>query len=134
MKNFKKSIFLLFIFSIFFASCSLQTGKSQPIYEDWKIKFGDNKSYSAVNYDDSSWEKTNANGVFKLQNDQHYFWLRKKVSIPAAFQNTNIWIGFEKTNSAIEVYADGTLVGTRGSFPPNVSVKIEQNTDILIPS
>ena len=134
MKNFKKSIFSLCIFTILFASCSLQTGKSQQIYEDWKIKFGDNKSYSAVNYDDSSWEKTNANEVFKLQNDQHYFWLRKKVSIPAAFQNTNIWIGFEKTNSAIEVYADGTLVGTRGSFPPNVSVKIEQNTDILIPS
>ncbi len=134
MKSFKKSIFLLFIFTILFTSCSLQSGRSQPVYEDWKIKFGDNKSYAAAYFDDSSWQTSNASGLIKLQKDQHYFWLRKTVNVPASFLTSNIWIGFQKTNCAIEVYANGTYIGTRGSFPPNVSVKIEQNTDVLIPS
>ena len=134
MKTLKKSIFSLFVLTILFTSCSMKMGKSQPIYEDWKIKFGDNKSYAAADFDDSSWQTSNASGLIAMQNNQHYFWLRKKVNIPAAFQTSNIWLGFQKTNCAIEVYADGAYVGARGSFPPNVSVKIEQNTDVLIPS
>ena len=133
MKTLKKSIFSLFVLTILFTSCSVKMGKSQPIYEDWKIKFGDNKSYAAADLDYSSWQTSNASGLIAMQNNQHYFWLRKKVNIPAAFQTSNIWLGFQKTNCAIEVYADGAYVGARGSFPPNVSVKIEQNTDVLIP-
>ena len=134
MKSLQRSIFSLFIFTILFASCSLQSGRSQPVYEDWKIKFDDNKSYAAAYFDDSSWQTSNASGLIKLQKDQHYFWLRKTVNVPASFLTSNVWIGFQKTNCAIEVYANGTYIGTRGSFPPNVSVKIEQNTDVLIPS
>ena len=134
MKSLQRSIFSLFIFTILFASCSLQSGRSQPVYEDWKIKFDDNKSYAAAYFDDSSWQTSNASGLIKLQKDQHYFWLRKSINVPASFLTSNVWIGFQKTNCAIEVYANGTYIGTRGSFPPNVSVKIEQNTDVLIPS
>ena len=55
MKIFKKIVFLLFISQVLFTSCSLKQGKSKPIYDDWKIKFGDNQNYSAPDYDDSTW-------------------------------------------------------------------------------
>ena len=134
MKNFKKTILLFLISLILFTSCSLKTGISEPVYEDWKIQFGDNQSYSARGYKDSSWKTINADKIITVQNGEHYFWLRKTINIPASLQNSNICIGFQKTNCAIQVFADGVFVGEKGHFPPNLNVKIEQNTDILIPS
>ena len=134
MKNYKKTIFSLLLVFTFLTSCSLKSGTSHPVHENWKIKFGDNQSYSAPDYNDSSWESINTNKSIPVSKDQHYFWLRKTLTIPANMKNTNIWIGFQKTNSTIQVYADGVYVGSRGHFPPNLNVKIEQNTDVLIPA
>ena len=134
MKIYKKTIFLLLVILFAFTSCSFKTGISQPIYENWKINFGDNQNYSAPTFNDNGWETINTNKTIPLKNDQHYFWLRKNVTVPANLKNSIIYIGFQKTNCAIQVYADGVYVGSRGSFPPNLNVKIEQNTDVLIPS
>ena len=137
MKIFKKTIYysiILFTFLSIFTSCSLKTGKTEPIYENWKIKFGDNQTYAAPDFNDSSWENINTNSLISVQNGNHYFWLRKTIKIPDSLKNSNVWIGFQKTNSAIQVYANGVYVGSRGNFPPNLSVKIEQNTDVLIPT
>ena len=134
MKFFKKTLFPLLTSLILFTSCSLKMGKTQPVYENWKIKFGDNMSYAKPDFDDSSWENSNASGIIMLKNDQHYFWLRKTLTIPAEFSDSEIWIGFQKVNAAIQVYANGVYVGQRGHFPPNVNVKIEQNTDVFIPA
>ena len=134
MTFFKKTLFPLLTSLILFTSCSLKMGKTQPVYENWKIKFGDNMSYAKPDFDDSSWENSNASGIIMLKNDQHYFWLRKTLTIPAEFSDSEIWIGFQKVNAAIQVYANGVYVGQRGHFPPNVNVKIEQNTDVFIPA
>lgn len=134
MRNFKKNFFLLFTTLILFTSCSLKSGISKPIYDDWKLKFGDDLKYAAPDFNDSNWDNISAAELITVKKNQHYFWLRKTVTIPTAFNNTNIWIGFQKTNCAIQVFADGIFVGEKGHFPPNLNVKIEQNTDILIPS
>ena len=73
MKNFKKTILLFLISLILFTSCSLKTGISEPVYEDWKIQFGDNQSYSARGYKDSSWKTINADKIITVQNGEHYF-------------------------------------------------------------
>lgn len=134
MRFCKKTIFLLLTLLILFTSCSMETGISEPVYEDWKIKFGDDMNYAAPAFNDSSWDSINPGVTIPVQADKHYFWLRKTITIPASMKNTNIWIGFQKTNCTIQVYADGIYVGSRGHFPPNLNVKIEQNTDVLIPS
>ena len=133
MKKITKSIFLLLTTLIIFTSCSFSNRITEPVYENWKIKFSDDKSYSTPGYNDSSWETINTGKTIEVKNNQHYFWLRKTVNVPASLKNTNIWLGFQKTNCAIEVYANGIYVGSRGHFPPDVCIKIEQNTDILIP-
>ncbi len=134
MKFLKKTLFLFLIGLILFSSCSLKTGISEPVYEDWKIQFGDNQSYSARGYKDSTWNTISTNKIINMQNGEHYLWLRKTITIPASLQNSNIFIGFQKTNCAIQVFADGVFVGARGNFPPDLNVKIEQNTDVLIPA
>ncbi len=134
MNFLKKTVLFLFASLILFTSCSFNSGKTQPIYDDWKIKYGDVQSYSNPDYDDSTWNTIGTGKTIILEKDQHYFWLRKNVVIPANLRDSNIWIGFQKTNSAIQVYANGVYVGSRGTFPPNINIKIEQNTDILIPA
>ena len=119
---------------ILFTSCSFKDRTSIPVYENWKINFSDDKSFSSPDYNDSSWQSINADQLITLKNGNHYFWLRKTVTVPASLKNTYIWLGFQKTNSAVEVFANGVYVGERGNFPPNLNVKIEQNTDVLIPS
>ncbi len=137
MKIFKKNVisrFIILAFLVLFTSCSFKGRVSEPVYENWKIKYGDSQSYASPDYNDSSWNKVSLNKKVPVENDNHYFWLRKTITVPSSLKNSNVWIGFEKTNSAIQVYANGVYVGSRGNFPPNVSIKIEQNTDVLIPS
>ena len=139
MKKLYKTFYFLFTLSfialsITFTSCSFKDRLSEPVYENWKIKFGDSQSYSEPDFNDTSWESIGTGKTITVQNDNHYFWLRKKVTVPASLKNSNVWLGFQKTNCAIQVYADGVYVGSRGNFPPNLNVKIEQNTDVLIPS
>ena len=134
MKKSQKSIFFLFAVLILFTSCSFKDKISEPVYDNWKIKFSDNPAFATPDFNDSSWDIINAGKLITVQNDNHCFWLRKTVNVPSSLKNTNIWIGFQKTNCAIQVYANGVYVGSRGNFPPNLCVKIEQNTDVLIPS
>lgn len=137
MKFHKKTIFtMLFLFSIlsFFTACSFQGRSSQPVYENWKINFNDSPGFSEAELNDSSWDLINTNSIISMPEGKHYFWLRKDLTIPANLKNTNVWLGFQKTNTAIQVFANGVYVGERGHFPPNLNVKIEQNTDVLIPA
>ena len=134
MRNYKTSFFFLLTIVFFLTSCSFKDRTSVQVYENWKINFNDNQSYASPDYNDNSWETINADTSISVKNKNHYFWLRKTVTVPANLKNTNLWIGFQKTNCAIQVYANGVYVGSRGNFPPNLSIKIEQNTDVLIPS
>ena len=134
MKHLKKTYITLFSIILLFTSCSFSGRISEPAYENWKIKYGDDKAYASPDYNDSSWKDINANTLISVEKNEHYFWLRKTITKPNSLNNSNLWIGFQKTNSAIEVYANGVYVGSRGNFPPNLNVKIEQNTDVLIPS
>ena len=137
MNIFKKNYFCSFLLltsMLLLSACSFKGRTSQPVYENWKINFGDNQSYSLQDYNDGSWDLINTNSVISMPKGSHYFWLRKNISIPASLSSSNVWLGFQKTNTAIQVYANGVYVGMRGNFPPNLNVKIEQNTDVLIPS
>ena len=132
----KKTITSIIISSllILFTSCSFKDRTSAPVYENWKINFSDDKTFSSPEYDDSGWQTINAAELLTLKKGTHYFWLRKTVNVPSNLKNTNIWFGFQKTNCAVEVFANGIYVGSRGHFPPDLNVKIEQNTDVFIPS
>ncbi len=133
-KNLIFKLLLFFAVNVVLTSCALGERVSEPEYEDWKVFYGDNLKYSLPEFDESSWESINVNNLIKPPKGTHYLWLRKTVRVPASIKNSELWLGFEKTNSAIQIYADGVYVGTRGHFPPQVNVKIEHNYDVLIPS
>lgn len=133
-KNSLFSCIVFLVISLVLSSCSLGERISEPEYDDWKILFDDSEEYASAYYNDSGWQTVNVNGKIDVQDNQHTFWLRKQVEVPASLDGSNVWLGFQKTNCAAQVYADGVYLGGRGSFPPYVNVKIEENNAILIPS
>ncbi len=130
-KNLILAILCLVLFS--FVSCSSEQKISNSIAENWKIMYGDKASYKTVGFNDSPWRLVNTKDKIPVKDNNHYFWLRKTVSIPSNLRNTNIWFGSGKSSCAFEFYADGIFLGRRGHFPPNENVRIEENCEILIP-
>lgn len=130
-KNLVFAILCLFLFS--FVSCSGEQKISNSIADNWKLMYGDKASYKTAGFDYSSWKLVNTKDKISVKDGNHYFWLRKIVSIPSNLNNTNIWFGSGKTSCAFELYADGIFLGRRGHFPPNTNVRIEENCEILIP-
>lgn len=130
-KNLVFAILCLCLFS--FVSCSSEQKISNSIADNWKLMYGDKAAYKVAGFDYSSWKIVNTKDKISVKDGNHYFWLRKTVSIPSNLNNTNIWFGSGMTSCAFELYADGIFIGRRGHFPPDTNVRIEENCEILIP-
>lgn len=123
------------LFTGLLTSCTKGERKSFNIDSEWKVNFSDNMSFAEPDYDDSSWQISSSTGPQKFKSkDQHYLWLRKTVEIPPQLRNEEVYLGFDKGNAVAAVYADGTYIGSRGNLPPDFNCRIEQTSDILIPS
>ena len=135
MRN--KSLISLFVVALLIfglASCSFGNLITERDYEDWKINFIDSMEFASAYYNDSDWQTVNINNKIYVQDDEHIFWIRKVVEVPESLEGSNVWLEFQKTNCAAQVFADGVYVGSRGHFPPLVNVKIEETNAVLIPS
>ena len=133
----KKSFFNIIVFLLIafvFSSCSFGNLITERDYEDWKINFIDSMEFASAYYNDSDWQTVNINNKIYVQDDEHIFWIRKVVEVPESLEGSNVWLEFQKTNCAAQVFADGVYVGSRGHFPPLVNVKIEETNAVLIPS
>ncbi len=132
-KNFFKLVLFCSIF-LMFSSCAKGNRTSIDINKDWKLNLSDNMNYAAPDFEDSSWlsvEKSSPIVWGKV--GENYAWIRKTITIPSTFAGQDVYIGFGRGNIAAEVYANGVFVGSRGTFPPNYNMRIEQNVDVLIP-
>lgn len=137
MKKNILSIRLLLISAILglFMSCSGANlnKKSIPVTGQWKIKEGNLSNYADPDFDDSSWEKRDSLTGIKFSKTDNYFYARAKLKIPKELSGDQLWLGFKKFNAAAEVYADGIYIGSRGNMPPATNIKIEEESEILIP-
>ncbi len=134
MPKIKKYALLVALILPLLASCS-DDRKSFSIDSGWKISYSDNSSYAQADFNDASWQSLGDSTKIdfsKVESD--YVWIRKTVEIPAQLRGKEVYLGFAKTNAVADVYADGTYVGSKGSLPPNLNIRIEEITDVLIPS
>lgn len=135
MKASKKVLTLtLSLITVIVSSCSLiPSGQiEKQINTDWRLTHEDSDLFINPDFNDSKWEKI---GVLKNVNlgKSKYFWIRKTITIPSDFNNSEVYLAFPKTNSAAKVWANGTYIGQRGSFPPMENVRTEKMNDVLIP-
>lgn len=129
-------ILCISLLSLLLFSCrnGMSDGKSFPIKENWQVKEGNTLAWASPDFDSSDWKSVDLTKVQVYKNKNSYVCARGTFEIPSELKNKNVWLGFKKFNAACNVYADGVYIGSRGKFPPTEDVRIEAESDILIPS
>lgn len=128
----KRFLILVALCTLVFSGCDFGNRVSRDISHSWKIQEGDSQTWSEKSFDDSSWDETDLKHITIPKSG--YCWLRKSISIPSTLKKDSLWLGVDRVNSAVEIYANGTYIGTVNSMPPNYCVRTERQNDILIPS
>ena len=130
----RKSQILILLAScmLFFVGCDFNNRVSKDISQGWKVHEGDSLSWAEKSLDDSAWNSTDLKTIALPKSG--YIWLRKTVSIPKSLNKTSLWLGLDRVNAAVEVYASGTYIGSVNSMPPNFCVRTERQNELIIPS
>jgi hypothetical protein len=90
----------------------------------WKFSIGDNIEWSQEKFNDADWESIYVPSAWEDQGFygyDGYAWYRKNFTIPAEVENKELYLYLGYVDDVDEVYVNGNLVGSTGSFPPNFS-------------
>lgn len=88
----------------------------------WKFSIGDDMDWAKPNYNDKHWE------IIKVPNSWEeegfhgyngYAWYRKHFTISSSMKDRNITVKLGRIDDVDEVYVNGNLVGSSGTFPPD---------------
>ena len=127
MNKYKINLKLLYLLGLlFFANfVSLHGEEWRELVDlrgDWKFNIGDDKSWSEPNFNDNSWDRINVPSSWEDQGYNGYngyAWYRKKFEVPSSINKKNVYISLGHIDDVDEVYLNGRLVGSTGTFPPN---------------
>lgn len=125
---FRMSFFLLFTFLILplFAET-----KTIPI-ANWRWMAADDPMYAKSDYDDSAWNTVVLPDTLEIGEVEKIFWLRS-ICDPNTLGKVRLWFLSGNMGVALEVYADGLLIGSRGKLPPDYSLRATQYSAIELP-
>ncbi len=82
----------------------------------------------------SEWSHVTVPNVWKSQVSNGFSWYRCLVEIPAAWNDRPIELFVESVDDAREIYFNGQLVGTLGTFPPEYRSGLGRSTQFEIPT
>ncbi len=95
---------------------------------------GDNSVWSQPGFDDSSWPVISSEREWSEQGYKNYggfAWYRFSVILPSDHHQLGLYIPPVRTS--YQVFADGTLVGSFGGFPPDGAIDTSQPQLVLLP-
>jgi sigma-B regulation protein RsbU (phosphoserine phosphatase) len=82
----------------------------------WLTQAGDNLSWAAPDFDDSAWQTGQWPKLTRLPEATRIQWYRASVDINPGLAGQDLAIAFAPLDEVYEVYVDGKLVGTHGSW------------------
>jgi hypothetical protein len=121
-------------------SCEYEDTMVKSLKGSWRFIIGDNKEWADPEYNDSEWDRIFAPMRWERQNYYNYngyAWYRKSFRISTKYKNTSLYLYLGRIDDVDEVYVNGKLVGSTGSFPPdyktayNISRKYPIPTGVL---
>lgn len=124
---------LISIYVLLFVSTLFAEKLSYNVEVGWKYKIGADDSWTALNYNDSSWENVTIPGTLPL-NGNEYCTFRTKVKLPSYILKDTVYLDTGHAYAAYDIYIDGVLIGSNGRLPPNENIRPISNYVILIPS
>lgn len=117
---FLKIVFLLLTISI--SSYAEEWEEILNLKGYWKFNIGDDAEWSEYDYDDNDWEEIYVPSSWEDQgyyNYNGYAWYRKHFDFPSDIESKVVYISLGYIDDVDEVYLNGKLVGSTGSFPPD---------------
>lgn len=130
-----KLINALILFSISFVGLGQKT-RILDLKGDWKFTIGDREEYVLINYDDSDWEEIKVPSSWENEgfaNYNGYAWYRFTFDGADLEGFTNLLINLGYIDDVHEAYLNETLIGFKGSFPPNYYTAYNALNEYSIP-
>ncbi|MFH1194158.1 MAG: sugar-binding domain-containing protein [bacterium] len=88
----------------------------------WKFSIGDNMEWASADYNDSDWEEIRVPRSWEdegFHGYNGYAWYRTSFSAPLEFKGKTLYLYLGYIDDVDEVYVNGKMIGSTGTFPPN---------------
>lgn len=134
-----KSFYIVFIIMLFLIENSFADDwvKIVDLKGDWKFSIGNDAEWAKYNFNDISWDEIRVPSSWEDEgyyNYNGYAWYRYHFKTPRNLENGSIYLSLGYIDDVDEVYLNGKLVGTTGSFPPNFQTAYNANRKYPVPS
>lgn len=103
----------------------------------WKFNIGDSHHWAEPDYDDSNWETIPVPSRWENEGFHGYdgfAWYRNMFSGAYLPKDQPLFLFLGYIDDADEVYINGNMIGTSGSFPPKFSTAYRAFRKYMIPS
>ncbi|HOS40085.1 MAG TPA: methyl-accepting chemotaxis protein [Spirochaetota bacterium] len=85
----------------------------------WRITRADAPEHAAPGFDDAAWDAIRLPAVLSNEKRRQHFWLRARVTVPAAWKGKELAVRLGKIWDTDRTYVNGRLVGATGSEYPD---------------
>lgn len=132
---------LLMLFTLTFQAESLASEKWRRVMAlegNWKFSIGDNKKWASPTYNDSDWETIRVPSKWEDQGFNGFngfAWYRKSFDgsmLKSGGMQYYLFLGY--IDDADEVYLNGHLIGSSGSFPPKYHTAFNAERRYVLPA
>lgn len=104
---------------------------------NWHFSIGDNPDWARYEYNHYEWEKIFVPSAWEQQGFNGYdgfAWYRKEVQINPDAKDKSLWLELGFIDDADQVFFNGELINSSGSFPPNFKTAYNAQRNYKIPS
>ena len=104
-----------------FLAASIVSAQDTVVKLDrWTVHSGDNRAWAEPDFDDRTWEASDAPRTLFGQNRHHagFRWYRATALLPPGLANQPLALALGMINEAYEVYVEGERVGRFGVLDP----------------
>ena len=132
-----RSFLLIIIFgSLLLFSCEYHPEKVRELKGQWKFTIGDNKEWANPDLNDKFWDKVYVPSSWEDQGYKGYngfAWYRRHISLSKRYEKSSLYLYIGKIDDVDEVYFNGKLIGSSGTFPPDYQGAWRDQRKYLIP-
>jgi sialate O-acetylesterase len=140
MKSFVSKNFLAVLLSLAVCPAIMAyTNENHRLYNlrgDWKFKLGDNLHWADPNFNDNRWDEIYVPSTWEDEGYpgyDGYAWYRRHFDVSSSWKSKDLVLEMGKIDDADEVYVNGQLIGSMGSFPPDYSSAYDVERSYPIP-
>jgi hypothetical protein len=138
MRSLTRTILLALILFIgtFAAVRADENHRLRNLKGEWKFRLGDNLKWADPKLNDNRWDEIYVPATWEDEGYpgyDGYAWYRKHFNVPSDWKTKDLFLELGMIDDVDEVYVNGQLIGSTGSFPPAYSSAYDVQRSYSIP-